>query len=103
MNINTLLKIYQTYSFEEISALNQRGLAMQHAQCEQLVKLRKELGANAAATNPILWNQIKELERQETVTYYKNLISNLRLAVEKIDNNPIEVLKLFFSQYSYFL
>lgn len=97
MNIDTLLRIYQTYSFEEISALNQRGLAMQHAQCEQLVKLRKELGANAAATNPILWNQIKELERQETVTYYKNLISNLRLAVEKIDNNPIEVLKLFLS------
>lgn len=77
MNIDTLLRIYQTYSFEEISALNKRGLAMQYAQCEQLVKLGEELGANVAATNPILWNQIKELERQETVRYYKNLITSV--------------------------
>ena len=46
MNTKTFLSIYQTYSLEKISALNKKGLAMQYAQCEQLVKLRKEMAAN---------------------------------------------------------
>lgn len=62
MNTRTFLSIYQTYSLEKISALNKKGLAMQYAQCEQLVKLRKEMAANNKATNKILQNQIKELE-----------------------------------------
>lgn len=54
MNTKTFLSIYQTYSLEKISALNKKGLAMQYAQCEQLVKLRKEMAANNKATNKIL-------------------------------------------------
>ena len=58
---------------------------MQYAQCEQLVKLRKEMAANNKATNKILQNQIKELERQETQRYYKSLAFNINNAIEKIE------------------
>lgn len=85
MNTKTFLSIYQTYSLEKISALNKKGLAMQYAQCEQLVKLRKEMAANNKATNKILQNQIKELERQETQRYYKSLAFNINNAIEKIE------------------
>lgn len=85
MNTRTFLSIYQTYSLEKISALNKKGLAMQYAQCEQLVKLRKEMAANNKATNKILQNQIKELERQETQRYYKSLAFNINNALEIIE------------------
>ena len=42
MDTNTLLRIYQTYSLEKISALSKQSLAAQYAQNEQLVQLNKE-------------------------------------------------------------
>lgn len=97
MNTNKLLKIYQTYSLEKISALSKKGLAMQYAQCEQLVSLKKELASNTSVVNKILRNQIKELERQEKVRYYKNLIFNINLTVERIENVQNANLKIFLS------
>lgn len=63
MDTNTLLRIYQTYSLEKISALSKQSLAAQYAQNEQLVQLNKELAANNAVANKILKNQIQEIER----------------------------------------
>ena len=97
MNTNTILRIYQTYSLEKISALSKQSLIAQYAQNEQLVKLNKELAANNSATNKILQNQIKELERQEKCRFYKNLIFNLKLVMDKIENQPICNFKLFLS------
>ena len=97
MNTNTLLRIYQTYSLEKISALSKQSLAAQYAQNEQLVQLNKELAANNAVTNKILRNQIQELERQERGHFYKNLIFNLKLAIDKIESQPINNFKLFLS------
>lgn len=97
MNTNTILHIYQTYSLEKISALSKQSLIAQYAQNEQLVKLNKQLAANNSATNKILQNQIKELERQEKCRFYKNLIFNLKLATDKIENQPICNFKLFLS------
>ena len=97
MNTNTILHIYQTYSLEKISALSKQSLIAQYAQNEQLVKLNKELAANNSATNKILQNQIKELERQEKCRFYKNLIFNLKLVMDKIENQPICNFKLFLS------
>ena len=43
------------------------------------------MAANNKATNKILQNQIKELERQETQRYYKSLAFNINNAIEKIE------------------
>ncbi len=99
MNTNTILRIYQTYSLEKISALSKQSLIAQYAQNEQLVKLNKQLAANNSATNKILQNQIKELERQEKCRFYKNLIFNLKLATDKIENQPICYFRLFLSSF----
>jgi len=97
MNTDSLLQIYQTYSLEKINALSKKSLAIQYAQNGELVKLNKQLAANNAATNTILRNQIKELERQETVRFYKNLIFKMKLALDKIESQPIVNCKLFLS------
>lgn len=97
MNTDSLLQIYQTYSLEKINALSKKSLAIQYAQNGELVKLNKQLAANNAATNTILRNQIKELERQETVRFYKNLIFKMKLALDKIESQPIVNYKLFLS------
>ena len=97
MDTNTLLRIYQTYSLEKISALSKQSLAAQYAQNEQLVQLNKELAANNAIANKILRNQISELERQEKGRFYKNMIFNLKLVVDKIENLSNINFKLFLS------
>ena len=97
MNSNNLLHIYQTYSLEKISALSKQSLAAQYAQNEQLVKLNKELSTNNAATNKILRNQIREIERQEKCRFYKNLVFNLKLALDKIEHQSVNNFKLFLS------
>ena len=97
MDTNTLLRIYQTYSLEKISALSKQSLAAQYAQNEQLVQLNKELAANNAVANKILKNQIQEIERQEKGRFYKNMIFNLKLATDKIENQPLINFRLFLS------
>ena len=82
MNTDTLLQIYQAYSLEKINALSKKSLAIQYAQNGELVKLNKQLAANNAATNTILRNQIKELERQETVRFYKDLTFKMKLVLD---------------------
>jgi len=97
MDTNTLLRIYQTYSLEKISALSKQSLAAQYAQNEQLVQLNKELAANNAVANKILKNQIQEIERQEKGRFYKNMIFNLKMATDKIENQPLINFRLFLS------
>ena len=97
MDTNTLLRIYQTYSLEKISALSKQSLAAQYAQNEQLVQLNKELAANNAVANKILKNQIQEIERQEQGRFYKNMIFNLKMATDKIKNQPLINFRLFLS------
>jgi len=97
MNTDTLLQIYQAYSLEKINALSKKSLAIQYAQNGELVKLNKQLAANNAATNTILRNQIKELERQETVRFYKDLTFKMKLVLDKIEGQPITNFKLFLS------
>lgn len=98
MNPRTFLSIYQTYSLEKISALSKQGLAMQYAQCEQLVKLKNEMAANMMATNKILQNQIKELERQEEQRYFKSLTFNTKKALEIIEQQENTNFKSFLRE-----
>jgi hypothetical protein len=97
MNTNTLLHIYQAYSLEKMNALSKKSLAMQYEQNGQLMQLNRQLAESNAATNRMLQNQIKELERQENVRFYKNLIFKMNLALDKIENQPIANYKLFLS------
>lgn len=85
MEKNSWLNFYQAYSLEKISALNKHGLAMQYAQCEQLVKLNNELATTNATTKRILQNQIREIEKREEQKYYKSLAFNLNLALQGIE------------------
>ena len=97
MNTNTLLHIYQTYSLEKMNALSKKSLAMQYEQNGQLMRLNRQLAESNEATNRMLRNQIKELERQENVRFYKNLIFKMNLALDKIENQSIPNYKLFLS------
>ena len=97
MDKNTWLNIYQAYSLEKISSLNKHGLAMQYAQCEQLIKLNKELAATNATTRRILQNQIREIEKREEQKYYKSLSFNINLALQKIENQDNISYKMFLS------
>ena len=97
MNTRQIISLYQTYSLAKISELNRQLLIAQYAQCEQLERLRSEVASNTAATNQILKNQIKELERQEKVRYYKNLVFNLRQALAKIKEPDNTNVRLFLS------
>lgn len=97
MDKNTWLNIYQAYSLEKISTLNKHGLAMQYAQCEQLVKLNKELAATNATTKRILQYQIREIEKREEQKYYKSLSFNINLALQKIENQDNISYKMFLS------
>ena len=97
MNTRQIISLYQTYSLAKISELNRQSLIAQYAQCEQLERLRSEVASNTAATNQILKNQIKELERQEKVRYYKNLVFNLRQALAKIKEPDNTNVRLFLS------
>lgn len=84
--MSNLLEIYKVYSLEKIAALNKQNLAMQYEQCGQLVALQKQLKAANSTSREILRNQVKELERQEKVRYFKNLIFNINEVVEKLEN-----------------
>ena len=84
--MSNLLDIYKVYSLEKIAALNKQNLAMQYEQCGQLVALQKQLKAANSTSRDILRNQVKELERQENVRYFKNLIFNINEAVEKLES-----------------
>lgn len=83
MNIE-LLDLYKVYSLEKMSALSKQNLAMQYEQCGQIAALRKQMAASDSTNRRILENQIKELERQEKVRYYKSLIFNLQEVVKFI-------------------
>ena len=94
MNTRQIIALYQTYSLAKISELSRQSLIAQYAQCEQLERLRSEVALNTAETNQLFKNQIKELERQEKVRYYKNLVFNLRQALAKMkepDNANVRV------------
>ena len=43
MNIERALNIYRTYTVARIAALDKQNLAMQYAQCGELVKLQKQI------------------------------------------------------------
>lgn len=70
---------------------------MQYEQNGQLMRLNRQLAESNEATNRMLRNQIKELERQENVRFYKNLIFKMNLALDKIENQSIPNYKLFLS------
>jgi len=86
MNKNLLLDLYKVYSLKKISSLSEKNLAMQYEQCGQIIALRKQIEKSDITNKRILENQIKELERQEKVRYYKNLICNLQAAVDVINS-----------------
>lgn len=97
MNTRQIITLYQTYSLAKISELNRQSLIAQYAQCEQLERLRSEVASNTSATNQLLKNQIQELERQEKVRYYKNLVFNLRQALAKIKEADNTNVRLFLA------
>ena len=97
MDTNKILRIYQTYSIDKISALSKKSLAMQYEQNGQLVQLNRQLAVNNDTSNRILRNQIKELERQENVRFYKNLIFKMKLVLDKIGKQPVINYKIFLS------
>lgn len=83
--MSNALDILELYSLEKTVALNKRSLAMQYEQCGQLGALRHEVAAANGISRELLRNQVRELERQERVRYYKTLIFNINEAADKLE------------------
>lgn len=97
--VDRAINIYQGYSLAKISALNKKSLAMQYAQCEQIVKLEKSLTKELQTVNwlnrQILDNQLKELKRQETVRYYRLIAHNAKEAIEIIESQSDKLFQFY--------
>ena len=101
MNIDRFLLIHQSYSLEKISELNKKSLVAQYAQNEQMRKIKAEIGISNENTSKILKNQIKELERQEKVRFYKHLAFLLNDFVTRIENETDVYYKHFLTDVFY--
>ena len=97
MNIERALNIYRTYSVAKIAALDKQNLAMQYAQCGELVKLQKQIDRANQTSLSILRNQEKELKRQEAQRYYKSLAFNLNKSLTVISECDDVVKRCFLS------
>lgn len=97
MNIERALNIYRTYTVAKIAALDKQNLAMQYAQCGELVKLQKQIDRANQTSLSILRNQQKELKRQEALRYYKNLAFNLNKSLTVISECDDVVKRCFLS------
>ncbi len=97
MNIERALNIYRTYTVTKIAALDKQNLAMQYAQCGELVKLQKQIDRANQTSLSILRNQEKELKRQEAQRYYKSLAFNLNKSLAVISECNDEVKRCFLS------
>lgn len=97
MNIERALNIYRTYTVTKIAALDKQNLAMQYAQCGELVKLQKQIDRANQTSLSILRNQEKELKRQEAQRYYKSLAFNLNRSLTVISECDDVVKRCFLS------
>lgn len=97
MNIERALNIYRTYTVAKIAALDKQNLAMQYAQCGELVKLQKQIDRANQTSLSILRNQEKELKRQEAQRYYKSLAFNLNKSLTVISECDDVVKRCFLS------
>ena len=97
MNIERALNIYRTYTVAKIAALDKQNLAMQYAQCGELVKLQKQIDRANQTSLSILRNQQKELKRQEAQRYYKSLAFNLNKSLTVISECDDVVKRCFLS------
>ena len=97
MNIERALNIYRTYTVARIAALDKQNLAMQYAQCGELVKLQKQIDRANQTSLSILRNQEKELKRQEAQRYYKSLAFNLNKSLTVISECDDVVKRCFLS------
>lgn len=83
--MSNALDILEIYSLEKTAALNKQSLAMQYEQCGQLRALHQEVAAANGISRELLRNQVRELERQERIRYYKTLIFNINEAADKLE------------------
>lgn len=97
MNIERALNIYRTYTVAKIAALDKQNLAMQYAQCGELVKLQKQIDRANQTSLSILRNQEKELKRQEAQRYYKSLAFNLNKSLSVISECNDKAKRCFLS------
>ena len=101
-NLDKALNIYQSYSLAKISALNKKSLAIQYAQCGEIVKLEKsiskELQAISQINKQILENQINELKQRERVKFYKKVAFNAKEAIEIINSHKDLLFKSFLCE-----
>lgn len=95
MNIERALNIYRTYTVAKIASLDKQNLAMQYAQCGELVKLQKEKEAyykkvrqekaSALATAEELKQEIEKFKQQET-----KLIEDYECIKRELNDNDSE-------------
>lgn len=101
-NIDRILRIHQSFTQEKISRLNKKMLAMQYAQCEQIVLLKKQIEKGNDISNRILQNQLNELQHREEQKHYKSLVFNLGGIIDYIKGVESPFLQIFLGEL-YFL
>lgn len=101
MNTDRLLRIHQSVNLAVIREQNKYMLGYQAEQCGQIMKLREQIEASNSMTRQILENQLKEIQHQEYLKYYKALVYNIREAVNVIAEIEDMVFKFFLNHLFY--
>ncbi|MCH5181422.1 MAG: hypothetical protein J1F06_02220 [Prevotellaceae bacterium] len=101
-NLDKALNIYQSYSLAKISTLNKKSLAIQYAQCGEIIKLKENISKELQAVNrinqKILENQINELKQRERIKFYRKVAFNAKEAIEIINSQKDLLFKSFLCE-----
>ncbi len=85
MDIDKLLQVHHSVNLATIREQNKYMLGVQAEQCGQIMQLRKQIDASNSVTRQILENQLKAIQHQENLKYYKNVVYNMKEAVNAIN------------------
>lgn len=97
MDIDRLLQVHHSVNLATIREQNKYMLGVQAEQCGQIMQLRKQIDASNSVTRQILENQLKAIQHQENLKYYKNVVYNMKEAVNAINKTENTVFRFFLN------
>lgn len=97
MDVDRILQVHQSVNLAAIRDQNKYMLGVQAEQCGQIMQLRKQIDASNDMTRQILKNQLKAIQHQENLKYYKNLVYNMKEAVNAINKTEDSAFRFFLN------
>lgn len=97
MDTDRLLSIHQSVNLAVLRKQNKYMLGIQAEQCGQIMQLRRQIDASNDMTRQILKNQLNAIQHQENLKYYKNVVYNMKEAVNAINKTEDTVFRFFLN------